>query len=358
MKTIALFASALCAVLLCSVKTSACTGISLHATDGSFVLARTIEWGSGPLKSDYVIIPRGHQIVSFTPSGRDGMSFTAKYGVVGLSVVEPEFMAEGVNEKGLSAGLFYFPNYGSYQPYDPAQNSHTIADLQLVTWILSQFTTVEEVKTAIPQIRVASIDPSAQTLHWRIADASGNQCVLEIIGGQTHFYDNKIGVLTNAPDFPWQTTNLNNYVNLHSGTASAQKLGGLTLSSFGSGSGVLGIPGDPTPPSRFVRAAFFTATAPQQASASDAVLQCFHILNNFDVPVGIEHPVGQSPDIPSATQWTAATDVTNKLIYYRTAYNCNIRCIDCKKIDFEKVSYSVHPLDPSQEQPIEMIHVK
>ena len=96
-----------------SFQSVACTGISLTAKDGSYVQARTIEWAHGALKSEYVVIPRGESITSFTPNGANGLKFTAKHGVVGLSVVQKQFIAEGINEAGLSAGLFFFPVYGS-----------------------------------------------------------------------------------------------------------------------------------------------------------------------------------------------------------------------------------------------------
>ena len=80
----------------------ACTGISLTSRDGSYVQARTIEWARGVLQSEYVIIPRDRQLTSFTPTGVNGLTFTAKYGVVGLAVVQKEFIAEGINEAGLS----------------------------------------------------------------------------------------------------------------------------------------------------------------------------------------------------------------------------------------------------------------
>lgn len=89
------------------------------------------------------------------------------------------------------------------------------------------------------------------------------------------------------------TTNLNNYVNLYPGDAPARRLSGITLRPIGGNSGFLGLPGDATPPSRFVRAAFYRATAPQRATGFETVQQCFHLLNNFDVPIGIEHPEGE-----------------------------------------------------------------
>ena len=105
----------------------ACTGISLKAADGSYVQSRTIEWAKGALKSEYVIIPRGEDLQSYTPTGLNGLKFKSRYGVVGLAVVEKEFIAEGINEKGLSAGLFFFPTYGSYGEYNTANDANTLA---------------------------------------------------------------------------------------------------------------------------------------------------------------------------------------------------------------------------------------
>lgn len=340
-------------------RSQACTGLSLTAGDGAYIQARTIEWGDSFLPSEYVIIPRGLEQVSYTPTGRNGMHFKAKYGVVGLAIIQPDFIAEGLNEAGLSAGLFYFPRYGGYVPYEAAQSEGTVNDLQLVAWMLTQFATVEEVKNAIGSIRIIGIDePGAtSTVHWRIGDASGRQVVLEIVDGVIHFYENKVGVLTNSPGFPWQITNLNNYVNLYPGGAKPHELGDMTLTAFGAGSGFRGIPGDVTPPSRFVRIAFYRNTAPRQKTASETVFQCFHILNNFDIPIGIEHPYGKVPDIPSATQWTSVVDLTNRRIYYKTAYNNTIRCIDLKDIDFARIKYQQHPLDSVQKQAVEKIAI-
>lgn len=332
----------------------ACTGIKLTAKDNSCILARTIEWGGSDLNSQYIIVPRGYKQSSYMPAGASsGMGFTARYGYVGLAVEQKEFVAEGLNEVGLSAGLFYFPGYGKYENYDPSQSGSSIADLQLVSWMLGNFRTVDEVKNAIKDIHIIGIDPRASTVHWRIADVSGRQLVLEIVDGKPYFYENELGVLTNSPGFDWQITNLNNYVNLFPGSAEPKSLGNIKLSAFGSGSGFLGIPGDVTPPSRFVRAAFYQATAPKQATAQEAVLQSFQILNNFDIPVGIEFPLGKVPaNIPSATQWTSSTDMANRIIYYRTMYNSAIRSIDLKNIDFKNVKYRAVPLDDVKQQPV------
>ena len=122
------------------------------------------------------------------------------------------------------------------------------------------------------------------------------------------------------------------------------------------GAASLGLPGDLTPPSRFVRAAFYTHTARKQPTGYDAVMQTFQILNNFDIPVGAEFRDEKvMPDMLSATQWTTAADLKAMKFYYRTQYNSTIRCIDLKTIDFAKVKYQIHDLDVRKEQPVEYI---
>lgn len=338
---------------------SACTGITLHSADGACILARTIEWGGSDLNSQYVVVPRGYVQQSYTPEGVNGMEFKAVYGYVGFAVEQKEFVAEGLNEAGLSAGLFYFPSYGKYSDYDTLSLDECIADLQLVPMILGSCKNIDEVIEKVRSVVVVAIDPRASTVHWRFADTSGRQVVLEIIDGQARFYENRLGVLTNSPSFEWQMTNLNNYVNLYAGGADAKEMGEVRLAPFGAGSGMLGLPGDVTPPSRFVRAAFYQATAPVPEQALGAVLQAFQILNNFDIPVGVEFKDKKVPaDIPSATQWTSVADLTNGIIYYRTMYNSAIRSIDLKAIDFSRIKYRAVPMDEIRQQPVIAVKIR
>ena len=338
---------------------NACTGITLKSKDGATIAARTIEWAESVMNTMYVVVPRGQELQSLTPSGMDGMKFKTKHGFIGLAVEQKEFMVEGINEKGLSAGLFYFPNYGKYQPFDESQKDKSLADFQLVSYVLAECSTTDEVKKALSKVKVINIDPRSSTVHWRFTEPSGKQIVLEIVNEEMHFYDNPLGVFTNSPGIEWHWTNLNNYINLQPGTLPEHNFGPLEMKSFGHGSGLLGLPGDFTPPSRFVRATFFQITAPQQTNAQESVFQAFHLLNNFDIPTGSEQPWNKaSADVPSATQFTVASDTQNQMIYYRTMYNSNIRCIDLKDIDFNKVAYQSHPLDAVKQQPVEMIPVK
>ena len=127
---------------------TACTGITLTAADKSFVLARTVDWSGSEMDNLYVISPRNHTEQSLLPNGsKDGMKFTSKYGFVGLGMQRPEFIVDGTNEAGLSAALFYFPDYGKYVPYSSKDNATTLADFQVVSWILSNFLSIEKVES-------------------------------------------------------------------------------------------------------------------------------------------------------------------------------------------------------------------
>jgi choloylglycine hydrolase len=338
----------------------ACTGISLTAADGSRVVARTVEWAATPMQCGYVVVPRGHTQQSYTPTGLDGLKYTSVYGYVGIYTEYEPFMVEGVNEAGLSAGLFFFPQYGDYAPYNQSRNGRTLCDMQFVSWVLSQFSSIDQLKSAISKIDLVTLNHKIGAVHWRIAQPDGRMVVLEVVNGVPNFYENTLGVLTNAPGFPWHMTNLNNYVNLEPGSAPDNTIKqGITLKPLGHGSGMLGLPGDFTSPSRFVRATFFQTTSPTWSTGFETVVQAFHILNNFDIPIGSQHMKADMPKgLPSATQFTAVTDQKSMKFYYRTAWNSNIRCIDLNGIDFHKIKYQSHPLDNQQAQPVEMVKIR
>nr|MBQ0091078.1 choloylglycine hydrolase family protein [Candidatus Enterousia merdequi] len=331
---------------------NSCTGITLKSQDGANIVARTIEWAGWNLSSDYMVVPRGFERQSRLPDGTsDGMKYTALYGYVGLS--GEDYVLEGLNEMGLSAGLFYFPKTGSYPKYDKKYKDMTISDTEFVSWILGGFETVDEVIDALSGVRVVATDSRGENLHWRVADRNGRQIVIEYMNGLPMVYENILGVLTNAPEYTWHIKNLNNYINLVPGDISKHNFGNMTLSAFGRGTGLLGLPGDMTPPSRFVRAAFYQISSPELSNADMAVNQAFTIMEAMKIPIGVQfNDKSQMPDIPSATQWTTVTDMTNNILYYTTMYNPIIRKIDLNKINFETVKYQKNVLDDNKTRPI------
>ena len=234
----------------------ACTGISLTAVDNARVHARTIEWGNFDLQSRLVVSPRGQAYTSMLPDGKDGLSWTSTLGFVGISVSSHRFIGEGINEAGVTAGLFYFKGYGSLTPYDARDTADNITDMDFVRWMLSQFRSVDEIKAALETITIVPVYIDEQgmaspTAHWRVTDRGGASIVIEIVdGGRVTIHDNDVGVLTNSPGFEWQVLNLNNYIDLAPGTAPPRRIGEHQLRSFGVGTASHGLPGDISPPSR------------------------------------------------------------------------------------------------------------
>ena len=358
MKTKILTSFVILAIVGIHTQADSCTGITLNSVDGANIVARTVEWASGESPSDYLIVPEGFEKQSMLPDGkREGMKYTAFYGYVGLA--SEDYVIEGLNEVGLSAGLFYFPKVGSYPKYDALLKDRTISDTEFVAWILGSFETVEDVISALSSVRVVATDSRAQNLHWRVADKYGRQIVIEYIDGIPMVHENKLGVLTNSPAYDWHITNLNNYINLKPGTDVARAFGDIQLSPIGHGSNMLGLPGDMTPPSRFVRVAFYQTSAPVLKTAEEAVTQAFTILQAMTIPIGSQfEDKTKIPDIPSATQWTSVTDMTNNKLYYTTMYNPTIRKIDLNNINFGNVTYQKQPLDMVKVRPVTDIIVK
>src|SRR3984893_7212460 len=178
----------------------------------------------------------------------------------------------------------------------------------------------------------------APEANYIVHDASGKSIVIEYVGGKLNVYDNPLGVFTNSPAFDWHMTNLRNYVNFSMTNVPAVKLGSVTLEPFGQGSGMLGLPGDFTPPSRFVRAVAFSQSVLPSKTGNGAVLEAFHILNQFDIPKGAsrEHEKDAHGNVlADYTLWTSASDLKTKRYYFRTYDNSQIRMLDLMKMDLD-----------------------
>lgn len=316
----------------------ACTGIKLVAKDGSLVHGRTLEFGV-QVDIATVVIPRGYAFKGTTPQGQ-GLTYTSKYAAVGAIAFGDPALMDGLNEKGLAVGTFYFPTYAGYSEITSANQSKALSPVEFPNWILTQFATVDEVKAALPSVIIAPTitkewGPTAAPFHYIVYDKSGKCLVIEPINGKLVTYDNKLGTFTNSPAFDWHMTNLRNFINLTPFNAKPVTLNGISLESFGQGSGMVGLPGDFTPPSRFVRAAIFSATAIPSANANDAIYQLFHILNQFDIPVGAARSKVGDVTYSDETQITCARDPQSLKYYFRSYNDQTIKMIDLKQFDLD-----------------------
>ncbi len=180
---------------------------------------------------------------------------------------------------------------------------------------------------------------------------------MEFLIGEVQITDNPLGVLTKAPTFDWHVTNLRNFVSLSPVALPGVALAEMDFTSLGAGSGMIGLPGDFTPPSRFVRAVAATATARPTEDADEAVYEAFRILDNFNVPLGAAEGSGlvdEEVGMRSATLWTSAVDTRNRVPVYHTQHNRRVRMLDLKKIDFGSLDgIAFIPLDREKAQDIE-----
>jgi choloylglycine hydrolase len=316
----------------------ACTGISLKSKDGAAVRGRTLEFGF-PLQSNVVVVPAGKEFSGQLPDGGKGLTDTTRYSVVGANAFDQVMIVDGLNDQGLSIGLFYFPGYAKYAEATKENASRALAPQDFGLWVLGNFATVDEVKRAVKDIAMVptpmpglgSAKGAVAGAHFFIQDKTGQSIAIEPVDGTLKVHDAPLGVMTNAPTYDWHMTNLANYINLSVKDVEQAKIGDVTLSAFGAGAGLFGLPGDFTPPSRFVRAAFYSQAAAPDATADDAVLSALHILNQFDIPKGSVLNSAGGETLDETTEWTSVADLKNLRWYFRTFEDQSIRMVDLKE---------------------------
>jgi len=326
------------ASLICMPSVNACTGFRMKAKDGTVVSARTLEFAQ-ELNSNIIVLPRGMAFDGMKPSNMPGLKWTSKYAAVGTNALGQPMLMDGINEKGIAVGIFYFPGYAEYSKQTPKNENRSVAPHAFPMWVLTNFATLDEIKAALSDIVIVPTPLTAsltkEPYHYLINDSMGNAIVVEPTAGTLKVFDNPLGVITNAPRFDWHMTNLRNYLNLDPLNSKPLKIGDLSLQQLGNGSGLLGLPGDFTPPSRFIRAAFFSQFSSPVQDAGALVLESFHVLNNFDIPRGTVVSISDGKISIEETQWMSVKDLTNKRFYIRTYDNTQIRMVDLNKFDLD-----------------------
>lgn len=346
-------------VVVMPFQTSACTGVKLIGADGTVVFGRTQEWGKFDLKGRMAVYPRDTHFQSEVPGGAEGLSWKSKYGFAGVLLLN-RVINTGMNETGLTGGMFYHKGFAEYGKYDPAEVSVSMAPSELLTYILSSFSTIDEVKKGLAEVRVVPVvDPDLKAtmpVHAMITEPGGRSIVIEFKDGKPVFFENPVGVITNNPTFDWHLTNLRNYGYLSNTPFPETKWGDLKITPLAGGSGMLGLPGDFTSPSRFVRAATFVETARPTKGGEDTVLETFRILDSFNLSATqSEGATGKHGDLPAGTQYTILNDTKNKIMYYHTMFNRRVRKLDLKAIDFTKGESRSTPLDKERRQDVKAI---
>ncbi|MCD8504888.1 MAG: choloylglycine hydrolase family protein [Burkholderiaceae bacterium] len=350
-----LVATTALALMAATPVAQACTGLALTAKDGGYVSGRTVEFGID-LGLNGLFVPRGYAFTGTLPDGKQGMSYTSKYAYLGTNAFGEAAVVDGLNEKGLAVGMFYFPGFAKYPDPTPQNQNIALSPTEFPNWILSQFATVDEVKAQMNNVAIMPTQPKGwpviPPVHYVVYDAQGKSIVIEPIDGKLSVSDNPLGVITNSPPFDWHMTNLSNYVNLTPLGTSPKKVDGVEIQAYSTGSGLGGLPGDFTAPSRFVRAAIFSASSVTPTDSEDAAKKVLHLLNQFDIPLGAVRTA--EPGGKTQIEWTLATvarDPKNFTYYFRTYDNQNLRKIRMDQFDFN--GKQIMQIDYAGGQPIE-----
>lgn len=315
-----------------------CTGIMLKAKDDSIIHGRTVEFGI-TIDTTIAVVPRGYEFTGQTPLG-EGLKYAARYAAVGAIAFTDVKLMDGMNEAGLAVGAFYFPSFAEYTTVTAENQNKGLSPGDFPNWLLTQFTTVDEVRGAV-QNKAAVITPTViqgwgtevPPFHYVVYDKTGASIVIEPVGTELIIHDNPLGVITNSPPFDWHMINLRNFIALNPRNVPPVKLAGETFQQLGQGSGMLGLPGDFTPPSRFVRAVAFSATAIPSETADKGIEQVFYILNNFDIPVGNARAEAGGIVHTDYTMLTVARDPQCLRYYYKSYDDQTIRMADLSKFD-------------------------
>lgn len=341
-----LFASVI-TLVACIPNSYACMSFRVTAKDGNIVIGRTMEFG---VDSGWkiAVFPRNMQFTSPAPGDKKGLTWKNKYGyvaVVGWGM--NDMIADGLNEAGLSfGGLWYEPGL-KYQEVGPGEENRALAATMSGAWILGNFSTVDELKKAVADIKIFGyVVPAlhmAPPAHGIIYDASGKCLVMEFGDGKVNLYDNPLGILTNAPDYPWHVNHLRQFIGMSAENPKPEDLSGVKLIPTGHGAGMIGLPGDLTPPSRFVRLGVITHLADQPENAEKGLNVSQHIVNAFNIVSGMAVDKDPQGKVVSreTTQWASFRDLKNKTFYFQTYDNLDLRKVDLRKLDFsgDKVKF-------------------
>lgn len=343
------------ATFFCVETSFACTDFRLTAKDGTVLVSRSMEYAV-EMHANLRSSPRGRVFNLPSPDRKnDGMNWTAKYGYIFLDGLNYDAAIDGMNEQGLSFEALYLPGLAEYQSVPPGQNKQALPYIHLGDWILSNFKNIDEVREALPSLfvfeqKLPGFGEMVFPLHFSVYEASGKGIVIEYIQGKLHLYDNTIGILTNAPSYDWHLTNLNNYVHLRPVNPPAIIAQGLQFAANGQGFGMVGLPGDISPPSRFVKMAVLTNVALPVDKADSLLNLAQHLINNVDIPRGLAREPESGKYIDETTQWTVFKDLTHQVFYYRTYDNLNLRSVSLAKVDLsEKAQRLKMPIESTQE---------
>lgn len=313
-----------------------CTAITLQTNDHYFGRNLDLERTYGEC---VVVTPR-----SYPFHFRSGITCRQHYAMIGMAAVRENYPLyfEATNEKGLSMAGLNFPDNAVYFP--KKESAQNVASFEFIPWVLAQFDCVAAALQALEKLNLADIAFSDQLppspLHWLLADKE-QAITIESTKDGLQLHSNPVGILTNNPPFPYHIYNLANYMNLTSEIPTNRFSQKLELQSYSLGMGAMGLPGDPSSSSRFVRAAFTKFNSVCSGTELESVTQFFHILSSVAQQRGV---TCVDENLYEYTQYSSCCNTDKGIYYYTTYENSQICAVNMHHEDLSGAALLSYPL--------------
>lgn len=313
-----------------------CTAVTLNSKD--FYFGRTLDYEFS-YREEVTVMPR-HFPLAF----RNGLTLEAHYAMIGMAFVQDNYPLyyDAVNEKGLGIAGLNFVGNAVYEK--PGEGRINVAQYELIPWLLSQCASVQEAKEMLARIRITDeafrADLPVAKLHWIIADKN-EAITLECTASGMHVYDNPVGILANNPAFPEQLLRLSDFMQLSAGEPENRFAPGLTLPMYSRGMGAMGLPGDLSSRSRFVRASFVKINSVSGDSEEESVSQFFHVISSVEQQRGCCRLGSGEYEI---TIYTSCCNAGKGIYYYTTYGNRRITGVDMHREDLNRSTLARYPL--------------
>lgn len=311
-----------------------CTAVTYKTKDHYFGRNLDLEYS---YRETVTVTPR-----QFAFSFRKMGKMESHYAMIGMAYISEGYPLyyDATNEKGLSIAGLNFPGNADYKPYCAGKDN--ITPFELTPWILGQCATTDEAEALLGRINLLCEDFSRELslspLHWIISDRE-RSIVLETVKDGIKVYENPVGVLTNNPTFDYHIFNLNNFMTLSKGLP--ENAWELPLERYSRGMGAIGLPGDCSSMSRFVRAAFVKMNSVSGDSEEESVSQFFHILKSVEMQRGC---VELGERVFEITQYSSCCNTDRGIYYYTTYDNSQICEVDMHKENLDGSVLTAYPL--------------
>ncbi|MGG7213503.1 choloylglycine hydrolase [Clostridium nigeriense] len=309
-----------------------CTALTLKTKDGYHLFGRNMDIEFS-FNQSVTLVPRNFSYVNRATDKKE----KTKYAMIGMGTIIDNHpcYAEAMNEKGLACAGLNFPKYSHWHE-ETMEGKINIPPYDLILWIVGRFESIAELRKELENIHLVgkpiNENTPLPTLHWIVSDSKGDCIVIENTIEGLKIFENKVGVLTNAPTFDWHITNLVQYMKVSPTQPSETIWGEEKINPLGQGAGGRELPGDFSSTSRFVKAAFLRSNAVLGDDELSGIIEFFHILSGVAM---IRGAVVTPQNLNDITQYTSCMCQEKGIYYYNTYNNNQINAIDMNKEDLD-----------------------